>query len=132
MKSDKSTLALALVGALILVGCGKPHPESQPGDSEPAAPATADTQLPAPPAKPSPATATDKTRSGGGEFTRNSLASPFAQADQALKESFDAALIAFQIGNYARAASELRLLVKTPGLTREQERAVQYLSLIHI
>jgi hypothetical protein len=66
----------------------------------------------------------NKTPSGGSEFVRKSQASPFAQAGQALKEGYDAALIAYQIGDYARAGGELLILADSPNLTAEQARAV--------
>ncbi len=70
-------------------------------------------------------TGTNDTRPGGAEFTRKSLASPFAGAGQALKEGYDAALIAFQIGDYDRVVSELKVLLENPDLTPEQKQAVQ-------
>jgi hypothetical protein len=70
---------------------------------------------------------TNATRPGGAEFTRKSLASPFARADQALKEGYDSALIAFQIGNYARAVTELEMLAESPDLNSEQHQAVRKL-----
>ena len=33
MKLDKPTLAIALVGALMLAGCGKPQADTEPGAS---------------------------------------------------------------------------------------------------
>jgi hypothetical protein len=131
MLSDKRTLAVALAGALAMAGCGKPPNETQPVADETAAPATANAQLPAPPAEPAPAepapsaTDTNDTATGAAAFQKRSLASPFAQAELALKESYNRALIAFQIGDYPRAVSELQDLAKTPDLTPEQNRAVQ-------
>ena len=49
------------------------------------------------------------------------------RAEPALKESYNRALIAFQIGNYVRAGSELRDLAKNPDLTAEQKQAVENL-----
>jgi hypothetical protein len=150
MRADKRSVAVAMAAGLIFAGCGKPQSQPQPVAEESVAPAITNAQVPAPPAEPIPATATNQTPPvaagaenatvemspappvvtnetllGGAEFTRKSLASPFAQADQALKEGYDAALIAFQIGDYARAAGELDILVETPGLTAAQQKAVQ-------
>ena len=109
-----------------MAGCGKPPNETQPVTDEAAAPATADAQLPATPAEPVPSMAdTNDTATGAAAFQKKSLASPFAQAELALKESYNRALIAFQIGDYARAASELQDLAKIPDLTPEQKQAVQ-------
>ncbi len=68
---------------------------------------------------------TNEPLTGAAEFQKKSLASPFAQAELALKESYNRALIAFQIGDYARAVSELQDLAKTPDLNPEQKQAVQ-------
>ena len=68
---------------------------------------------------------TNEPLSGAAEFATKSLASPFAKADLALKESYDRALIAFQIGDYARAVSELDDLAATPDLTSAQQKAVK-------
>ena len=95
MLLDKWAVALALTGALAAAGCGKSPTESQPPDSEPAVPAAAQAQPPRPPAEPTPGTATKETLSGAAEFQRKSLASPFAQAELALRESFNRALIAY-------------------------------------
>jgi len=76
-------------------------------------------------AEPEPALAIDDTRPGGGEFARKSLASPFAQAGQAMKESYDSALVAVQIGDYDRAVEELRALSEYADLTTEQQKAVR-------
>ena len=54
-----------------------------------------------------------------------SLASPFAQAEQVLKESYNRALIAFQIEDYASAVTELDDLAVSPDLTPEQRQAVK-------
>jgi hypothetical protein len=119
-----ATFGLAL--ALALAGCGKPQTETQPGAGEPAAPAAADAPQPSTPAEPAaPAAATNDTLTGAAAFQSKSLASPFAQADLALKESYDRALIAFQIGDYARAVSELKDLAETPDLNPQQKQAVQ-------
>ncbi len=126
MLSDKRTLAVTLAGALALAGCGKPQTEPQPSVSEPAAPAAAEAPQPPTPAEPAaPAVETNDALTGAAAFQSKSLASPFVQADLALKESYNRALIAFQIGDYPRAVSELQDLAKTPELTPEQKRAVQ-------
>lgn len=124
MRADARILAAALAAGLVWAGCGKPQGQSPPLAGELAVPAAREAEPPALPAEPAAAAVTDETPPGAAEFVQKSLASPFAQAGQALKEGYDAALIAFQVGDYARAASELRLLAKTPGLTPDQERAV--------
>lgn len=73
--------------------------------------------------------ATNERLSGAAEFAWKSEASPFAQADPALKESYNRALIAFQIGDYARAISELQDLAGTSNLTSAQQQAVKTLLL---
>ena len=126
MLIDKWTLAMALGGALALAGCGKSPADPQPSADEPAAPAAADTQQPPTPDEAATATTTtNDTLSGGGEFATKSLASPFAQADMALKERYDRALIAYQIGDYARTVSELQDLAELPDLNPQQKQAVQ-------
>jgi len=102
MGTDNRILALALAAGVFLAGCGKPQSQSQPVAEEPPAPIAA-----AEPSAPS--------------------VGPFSGADQALMDSFEAALFAFQTGDYARAASGLRLLAKAPGQTPEQKLAVQNL-----
>jgi hypothetical protein len=117
---------MALAGALAVAGCGKPQAESQAAPSEPEAPAaTLDVEPPTAPAEASPARATNEILSRVAEVARKPLASRSAQANRALEESYDRALIACQAGDYAAAVSELRMLARTPGLTREQDRAVQ-------
>lgn len=77
---------------------------------------------------PVPAIDTNNTFSNaGGEFASQSQASPFAKSDPALKESYDRALIAFQIGDYSTAVNELDDLALTPDLTTQQVRAVDEL-----
>jgi len=126
MLSDKRTIAIALAGALTLAGCGKPQTETQPGAGEPAPPAAADAQQPPTPAEPvAPEVATNDTLTGAAEFATKSLASPFAKADMALMESYNRALIAFQIGDYPRAVTELDDLAATPDLNPAQQRAVK-------
>ncbi len=128
MFSNKWSMALALAGGLALAGCGKPQTDTQPAASDAPAAAAADSQETAPPGDPATtAPATNEALSGGAEFARKSEASPFAQADLALKESYNRALIAFQIGDYARAASELQDLARTTGLTPAQNQAVREL-----
>ena len=126
MLSDKWTIAIGLAGALALAGCGKPQTETQPGAGEPAPPAAADAQQPPTPAEPvAPEVATNDTLTGAAEFATKSLASPFAKADMALMESYNRALIAFQIGDYARAVTELDDLAATPDLNPAQQQAVK-------
>jgi hypothetical protein len=148
--------ATAVAAAIAATGCGKPKPASeasQPAPEPAAAPAAAqdvritEVRLPAdaPPAPqaaekspapavtvpdappPDPAPATNETVFAGGDFTRQSLASPFAEAGQALKEGYDAALVAFQIGNYSRVLAEIDLLEESTDLTAEQKQAMQEL-----
>ena len=126
MLSDKRTIAMALAGALALAGCGKPQTETQPDASEPAAPAAADVQQPPAPAEPAASMeGTNDTLTAAAEFATKSLASPFAQADMALMESYGRALIAFQIEDYPRAVTELDDLAATPDLTPAQQQAVK-------
>jgi hypothetical protein len=128
MKLNRPFLAIALVGALMLVGCGKPQADTGPGSTEPATPVATDAQQPAPLAMPDhPTAATNEALSGAAEFQQRSLASPFAQAEQVLKEDFNRALIAFQIEDYARAVTELDDLAAMPELTPEQQQAVKEL-----
>jgi predicted Zn-dependent protease len=125
MKSDKATLAMGLAGVLILAGCGKTQPDSQvPVEATPG-PAASDAEQPAlardmPPAD----VPTNDAPSGAAEFARNSLASPFVSADQGLRETYDRALIALQIGDYSRAFSELQALADAPDLSPQQKQAV--------
>ena len=126
MLSDKRTIAMALAGALTLAGCGKPQTETQPDASEPAAPAAADAQQPPAPAEPAASMeGTNDTLTAGAEFATKALASPFAKADMALMESYNRALIAFQIGDYPRAVTELDDLAGAPDLTPAQQQAVK-------
>jgi hypothetical protein len=126
MLSDKWTMALALAGTLALAGCGKPPANTQPaaGDNPAAAPADAP-PLPTTGEPANPLVATNDTLTPGAAFATKSLASPFAKADMGLKESYDRALIAFQIGDYARAVSELDDLAATPDLSLSQQEAVK-------
>ena len=125
MTSDKRILAIALVGSLMLAGCGKPQADTQPGATELAAPAAAAAQQPPTPADAAAPVATNQTLSAAGEFATKSLASPFAGADMALMESYGRALIAFQIGDYPRAVTELDDLAGAPDLTPAQQQAVK-------
>ena len=110
----------------MLAGCGKPQTETQPGAGEPAPPAAADAQQPPSPAESvAPEVATNNTLTAAAEFATKSLASPFAKADMALMESYNRALIAFQIGDYARAVTELDDLAAAPDLTPAQQQAVK-------
>jgi hypothetical protein len=126
--SDKLVLAFALAATLAAAGCGKSRTEDRTVSNEPAAPNTPSaSQLSALPPELVPATAITGPPSGTAEFTSKSLAGPFAEAERALKESYNHALIAFQIGDYTRAGSELRELAKTPKLTPEQKQAIENL-----
>jgi hypothetical protein len=118
-------LAVALASTLVVAGCGKRQSDAPTA-------ATADVQQPAPVLEPSLAAAatddaTTKPATPAGEFMAKSMASPFATSDMGLKESYDRALIAFQIGDYARAASELQDLAENSHLTTPQKEAVQNL-----
>jgi hypothetical protein len=124
MGTDYRTMAVAVAAGLILAGCGKRHSESQFAADEATNLATAGAEFMVSSTEPPVATAANVLPSGGGEFTQKSMASPFAQADRALRENYDSALIAFQIGDYARAGAELRLLAELD-LTPEQASVVQ-------
>ncbi len=121
----------AVTNTALVVQTSKPAPVLASGpravSANPATPETSPESTLAAPgaAEPNPANATNETLSGGAEFMRKSLASPFAQAAQALKESYDSALIAVQIGDYERAVTELIALVESSDLTAEQEQAVR-------
>ncbi len=126
--SHKLVLAFAVAAALVVAGCGKSRTENQPVSDEPAASNAASVlQLSAPPPELVPATANTGPLSGAAGFASKSLAGPFAEAEGALKESYNRALIAFQIGDYTRTASELRDLARNPDLTPEQKQAVENL-----
>jgi hypothetical protein len=126
--SDKLVLAFALTAALAIAGCGKSRTDDQPVASEPpASNAASALQLSALPPELVPATGTAGPLSGAGDFASKSLAGPFAEAERSLKESYNRALIAFQIGDYTRAGSELRELAKNPDLTSDQKQAVENL-----
>jgi hypothetical protein len=60
-------------------------------------------------------------------FGKQLQESPFAAADPALKESFARALLAYNIGDYPRAASELKELPGAYELDAEQAKAVKAL-----
>jgi hypothetical protein len=126
--SHKPVLAFALAAALVVAGCGKSRTDDQPVSNETAASNAASAlQLSAPPPDLVPATATAGPLSGAGDFASKSLSGPFAEAEQSLKESYNRALVAFQIGDFARASSELRDLAKNPDLTPDQKQAVENL-----
>jgi truncated hemoglobin YjbI len=125
MGTHKLPLAVTLAAGLILAGCGKPPGESPPVANGPAATATAAAGLPTLSAETTLAAPTNETLSAGAEFARKPLASPPTRTMQALKESYDRALIAIQADHYDQAVRELRGLAQTPGLTPEQQRAVQ-------
>jgi hypothetical protein len=126
MRLEEYVIAMALVGALSLTGCGRPQSETPPAAGEPADPATAGVPQPATPAEPAaPTEAARQEVTAGGEFTKNALASPFAEADMALSESYNSALIACQIGDYASAATTLDGLAARPDLTPAQRQAIK-------
>lgn len=126
MLKDKCTVAAAIAAVIVATGCGKPTPGTEaneavaPVEAQPPEPAAAPMTVP-----PVTEPATTNASSAAAAFLAKSRASPFAQAGQALKESFDAALIAFQIGDYARSVRELYALARNPDLTAEQKQAVQ-------
>lgn len=128
MKWNRKVLAIAFPAALMLTGCGKPAEGNPPQAGDNPSTAATETEKPAVAIEtPTPATATNDAPGGAVEFQRNSLASPFATAELALKESYNRALIAYQIGDYARAVTELEDLANTPDLTAEQRQAVKKL-----
>lgn len=126
----KHLLIVSAVGIVALVGCSKSQTDSQPAAGDTIPPTATDTPEPAAPAEisasaPATNTAPDDTLSAAARFAAASQASPFAQAELGLKESYNRALIAYQIGDYARAVNELRDLAATPDLSPEQKQAVQ-------
>jgi hypothetical protein len=123
--SVRPVFAVVIVAMLALSGCHK----------RPAIDTARQTELPitrptkaqrvSPPANPATATsATNDTPTSAAGFVAASLASPFVQADLSLMESYNRALIAFQIGDYSRAAAELRDLAGDPDLNPQQKQAV--------
>jgi len=134
MKANaKYFLLFAMTTGLLLAGCGKPPADTQlqpavtqlQTDTAPRPPRI-ETQPPAPPVDmAATAVATSEAPSGAAEFATAALASPFAQAEMALMESYNRALIAFQIGDYSRAVTELQDLADTPDLNPQQKQAVQ-------
>lgn len=117
-------LSTAIATALLLGGCSKP-----PADQT-AAPA--DTQTaPAGPDAAQPVIASADTQeaptNAGAAFAVKSHSSPFVSAAPALRETYDRALIAFQIEDYARAISELDDLARQPDLTDQQKEAINAL-----
>jgi outer membrane murein-binding lipoprotein Lpp len=134
MHLNKWTMVAALAGALMLAGCGKRQADGQPSASDNSAVATTEAQQPvlAPGDSLTAAPISDSATNAAtpaAEFLAKSMASPFAAADLGLKESYDRALIAFQIGDYARVASELQDLAGISNLTPPQKEAVQNLLL---
>jgi len=117
---------MGIVGALALAGCGKPRSETLPAVNEPAGPAAIDALQPSAPAEAAPLEVfTNDAPTAGGKFTTTALASPFAEANMALRESYNRALIACQIGDYANAVTELDDLSATPDLTPAQRQAIK-------
>jgi hypothetical protein len=134
MLSDRWTITVVLAAALTVAGCGKRKADAPPSVSDGPAVANPDAQQPALTPEGGLAAASDSdsvtnAATPAAEFLAKSMASPFAAADMGLKESYDRALIAFQIGDYARAASELRDLAGIANLTSPQKQAVENLLL---
>jgi hypothetical protein len=129
MKATDTILGMALAVTLALAGCGKKKSDSGPVPGGEGPPRASDGPRPetAPPPPPTSLVTTDApgpAPTPAAEFSTKLLASPFAPAEPALSETYARALIAFQIGDYARAVTELEDLAKTPELTAEQRRAV--------
>jgi hypothetical protein len=122
--SYQCAVATTLAVALVIVGCGKPQADTRADAANPDTPPAADAQPAAAAAEPASDTTTNAALSPGAEFATKSQASPFATSDMGLKETYDRALIAFQIGDYARAADELRDLAANPDLNPAQKKAV--------
>lgn len=108
--------------ALLVSGCGKPQNDAP----SLAADATGTVQEISP-GDPGLNSGTNAGLTGAAEFSSRSLASPFASAELPLKQTFNRALIAFQIGDYPRAVSELSDLVAGADLNPEQLQAVRNL-----
>lgn len=108
---------------LLLAGCGpKSAADNQPATDGSTAVAPSETVVAdatEPDTNAQPATAQS--------FATELQASPFANADLGIKESFARALIAYNIGDYDRAFSEATDLKNTAGLTAEQSKAVKQL-----
>ncbi len=127
-----SLVALSVAGALGVAGCGNRQSDGQAAVSEPAPATVAEARGQATsPEGQAPVLDTNaappETGGGATEFMKASLESPFATADLGLKESYNRALIAFQIGDYPQALSELQDLGTNGGLSAEQRKAVQKL-----
>jgi hypothetical protein len=125
-------LAAALAATLAAAGCGKRQSDAPPNTSDSPALATADLQQSASALEPSLGAmaidgAATNAATPSGEFMTTSMAGPFAASDTGSKETYDRALIAFQIGDYARAARELQDLAGNSKLTSTQKEAVQNL-----
>jgi hypothetical protein len=125
-------LATALTATLAVAGCGKQQTDAPPNASDGSAAATTEGQRPtlAPGGSLAAMPIGDMTTnaaSPSADFLGQSMASPFAAAATALRESYDRALTAFQIGDYARVAHELHDLSDTSNLTVPQKEAVQNL-----
>lgn len=127
MKQVKLTLAVSLAAALMLVGCGRQRADAPPAAGDVPAPAAADAQV-SEAGSPETATATNGALNSAQGFAQKLEDSPFASADPALKETFARALIACEIGDYARALDELNDLSAAAGLTPRQSQAVRDLS----
>ena len=110
--------------SIALAGCAKSQPDASSPTTEPGAATVTDAQDSAVP-EPAPDLGTNEPATAAGQFARKSQASPFANADMALRETYDRALIAHQIGDYPRALAELQDLAANTALNPQQRRAVQ-------
>ena len=131
MFSTKWTIAVALSAALAVTGCGKQQTDASPGANNNPAASAGNLQQPgaAPGDSLGAASIGDLATNAANpaDFLSKSTASPFETANADLKASYDSALHAFQIGDYARAASELQALAGASGLTELQKQAVDNL-----
>jgi hypothetical protein len=125
MTTRQQLFASAVIGALLLAGCGKSSTGETPAPSGPPAAEPSGAAQPAA-AVESPGAASEPNgpAEGAAAFSQKAASSPFAQADPALKESFNRALIAFQIADYPRAAGELRDLAADASLSPLQKQVV--------
>lgn len=118
-------LSTTFAAVLLLGGCSKPVDQTAaPADPQTAqAPVDADAGHPT---NASPDTQPPPTNAGAA-FALKSASSPFIAAAPALRETYDRALIAFQIEDYAGAISELDDLALQPDLTDPQKAAIKAL-----
>ena len=123
---------MAVAATLAVAGCGKRQGDASPNASDSPAAVTPDVRQPVSALEPSlmgtlADGAATNAASPAGEFLAKSMAGPFAASDMGLKESYERALIAFQTGDYSRAARELQNLAGNSKLTSPQSEAVQNL-----